>query len=390
MLDNHEHIAYLVNGFNNGSLIAKEQAELNEWVSGSGRNTQLFQELSDPNRLRDYLKQLEGYDESGVWDKIKEELPITIAAVRKLNVWRKIAVAASILLTLGLGSYFLFFNKERKQNEIARTTDPIDIIAPQTNRAMITMANGEHVYLDSALNGKLLQQNGIEVVKLEDGKIIYSGSATEVVYNTLSNPRGSKVIDMTLVDGSHVWLNAGSSVTYPVAFVGKERKVSVTGEAYFEVAHDATKPFYVTKEDMQVQVLGTKFNVNAYDDERDIKVTLLEGSVKTSNKIGSIILKPGQQARLISNQQPVISNPDLEEVMAWKNGLFSFNRADIKTVIRQLARWYDVEVVYEGTVTKDLFGGDIQRNLSLSKVLDFLQKSQVHFVLDGKKLTVMP
>jgi transmembrane sensor len=314
---------------------------------------------------------------------------VRYAKVRHFN-FRRWAVAASILLVLGLGSYFMFFHKTNKSIDIVKVAEPVkDVKAPETNRAMITLANGQQVYLDSVMNGTLFEQAGVEIVKLADGKIEYKGAAQTKIYNTLSNPRGSKVIDMTLADGSRVWLNAGSSVTYPIAFVGNERKVSITGEAYFEVAPDKSKPFYVSKGDMQVQVLGTHFNVNAYEDETDIKVTLIEGSVKINKGNSTILLQPGEQA-LIDNSITLSTNADIEQVLAWKNGFFSFNRADIKTVMRQLGRWYDVEVVYEGALTKDLFGGDIQRNLSLEKVLDFLEKSQVHFVLNGKTVTVKP
>jgi transmembrane sensor len=313
---------------------------------------------------------------------------VSSAKVRHFN-FRRWAVAASILFLVGLGSYFMFFHKNSKGIDIAKVTKPADVKAPEANRAMITLANGQQVYLDSTVNGTLLEQAGVKVVKLADGKIEYRGTAQTEIYNTLNNPRGSKVIDMTLADGSRVWLNAGSSVTYPIAFIGNERNVTITGEAYFEVAHDAAKPFSVSKGDVQVQVLGTHFNVNAYEDEASINVTLIEGSVKVNKGNSNILLQPGQQA-LIDNSITISRNADIEQVLAWKNGFFSFNRADIKTVMRQVGRWYDVEVVYEGTLTKDLFGGDIHRNLSLAKVLDFLEKSQVHFVLNGKTVTVKP
>jgi len=321
--------------------------------------------------------------------------------VRRIIFWRRIAVAASILLVLGLGSYLIFFNKTEKPIEVVKTDLPNDVKAPETNRAMITLANGSTVYLDSAANGALAVQGNINLIKTADGKIVYSPEdgkteSPKEVFNTLTNPRGSKVIDMTLADGSHVWLNAGSSVTYPIAFVGSERKVTITGEAYFEVAHNAAMPFKVNKGEIEVTVLGTHFNINAYEDEADIKVTLLEGSVRVGRGESGVVsrkevvIKPGQQAVAMSNGQLAISNAvDTEQVMAWKNGLFSFDKADLQTVMRELARWYDIEVVYEKNIPVQRFWGSIQRTLPLSKVLLFLEKSEVHFRIEGRKLIVI-
>ena len=297
--------------------------------------------------------------------------------------------AAAAILIMAIGSYFIFFNKTEKKPEIA-TVDTKDVQAPSTTKATITLANGKIIYLDSINNGTISIENNVTVIKTADGKIIYSGNANEVVYNTLHNPRGSKVIDMQLSDGSHVWLNAGSSVTYPVAFVGNERKVSITGEAYLDVTHNPAMPFKLKKGEMEVTVLGTKFNVNAYDDEADIKVTLLEGSVKVSNGPANGILKPGQQAQ-VGRDIKIVSNVDLEEVMAWKNGKFQFGeKADIGMIMRQIARWYDVDVEYKGTFTKH-FGGSISREVNVSQVLKVLQTTgNVNYKVEGRKVTVMP
>lgn len=312
-------------------------------------------------------------------------------------IWKRIAVAASILLMIGIGSYFLFFNKPATQDEMVKRPElPNDVKAPEMNRAMIVLANGQKVYLDSANSGELAMQGNVKLVKLADGQISYSGNAnaTEVTYNTLTNPRGSKVISMTLADGSKVWLNAGSSLIYPVAFIGAERKVSITGEAYFEVSKHETMPFIVSKGEMEVTVLGTHFNVNAYDDETNLKVTLLEGSVKVTRRNADELLKPGQQAiiRQIQddNDIKVVSNIDVEKVMAWKNGYFSFDNSDLQTVMRQIARWYDMDVSYEGEIPEMKFGGDISRNSTASEVLKILEKSKVHFRIEGKRIVVMP
>ena len=312
-----------------------------------------------------------------------------------IKLWRRWAVAASIVMALGIGSYFLFFNKTEKPIEIAKTpTVPNDMKAPETNKAIITLANGNQVYLDSVSNGQLAVQGNVKLVKLADGKIVYSSESVvgsqEMQYNTLSNPRGSKVIDMMLADGSHVWLNSGSSVTFPVAFVGDERRVSITGEAYLEVAHNSSMPFYVTKDEIAIQVLGTHFNVNTYDDEADIKVTLLEGSVKVIKGNSSGLLKPGQQAQVTTDIR-IVNTVDVDEVMAWKNGKFQFGeKTDIGSIMRQIARWYDVDVVYDGAVPKQRFGGEMPRNSNLSQVLEILKTSGVKFSIEGRKVTIRP
>jgi ferric-dicitrate binding protein FerR (iron transport regulator) len=300
--------------------------------------------------------------------------------------------AASILLLLGIGSYFLL-NKKEKQPTIAVNT-PTDIAAPTGNRAMITLADGTKVFLDSVGKGQLAQQGSIKLIKLANGKIAYQplgdGRNQSVAYNTLVNPRGSKVIDMQLSDGSHVWLNAGSAITYPVAFIGNDRSVELEGEGYFEVAKDAKRKFIVTANGVNTEVLGTHFNVNAFkDDGQDIKITLLEGSVKINNGNATGLLKPGQQA-LVANEVKIVSDVDLHLVMAWKNGYFQFDKASLQNVMKQVSRWYDVDVVYEGYNQPREFAGEIQRDLSLSEVLKILEKNKVHFRIEGKELRVMP
>lgn len=191
-----------------------------------------------------------------------------------------------------------------------------------------------------------------------------------------------------LADGSHVWLNTGSSVTYPVAFGKNERKVFVTGEAYFEVAHDASRPFIVKKADMEITVLGTHFNVNAYDDENSIRVTLLEGAVKVKKGHASEMLSPGQQAEVVNTGIAVANTVNTEAVMAWKNGYFHFGNTGIAELMKQLARWYDIDIVYKGEVPQRAFGGEISRNANLSQILNILNESNVKCRLEGKKLII--
>lgn len=316
------------------------------------------------------------------------------ATVRWLN-WRRVAIAASIILCIGAGGYLLYFNmKKNNADEIVKKEQaPYDIKAPETDRATITLNDGSTLLLDSTVNEQTALQENIKLVKLTNGQIAYQAvdnkHAGVLQYNTLSNPRGSKVIEMILADGSHVWLNAGSSMAYPVANIGNERKVRITGEAYFEVAKDPKRKFLVEANGTTIEVLGTHFNVNSYDDEESIKITLLEGSVKISKTGTNALLQPGQQASVTNNIE-VTNSADIDEVMAWKNGYFMFNRADIKTVMNQLSRWYDVDVVYEKGIPNINLGGEMKRDLNLSQVLKGLGKIGVNFRIEGKKLIVLP
>jgi ferric-dicitrate binding protein FerR (iron transport regulator) len=275
------------------------------------------------------------------------------------------------------------------------------------------------VYLDSVGNGELANQGGVTLVKTSDGKIIYQGLAPSpseraggeagtVAYNTLFNPRGSKVIDMQLADGSHVWLNAGSSITYPVAFVGEERRVEMDGEAYFEVAPHprplpsragegsrtgGKMPFIVAKGDMEVMVLGTHFNVNAYDDNDAIKVTLLEGSVEVKSQKSKVKIVPGDQAIVPpfgGLGGPInIVRPDLEETMAWRNGRFQFSGASIENIMKEISRYYNAEIVYQDKIPGQ-FVADISRDVPVSKLLHILElTNRVHFKIENKKIVVM-
>lgn len=306
------------------------------------------------------------------------------------NIRWRIPAAAAVLIFVA--SYFISQRGSHPDDTVKDIVQQpaTDVKPPATNRAMIQLANGASVYLDGTTKGQLALEDKVKLVKLDDGKIAYEGTTTETIYNTLYNPKGSRPVDMTLSDGSRVWLNAGSSVTYPVTFIGKERKVSIDGEAYFEVAHDAQKPFIVTKGEMETRVLGTHFNIKAYDEENEIRVTLLEGSVFIKNNASGNILKPGQQA-LVKNGIKVDSDVDLEAVMAWKNGRFIFQGSGTEETLREIARWYDVELEFRGKPVEQRFGGDISRNVEASKVFEMLENTgALHVKIEGKRIIVFP
>jgi transmembrane sensor len=320
--------------------------------------------------------------------------------IKEIFLWRRIAVAASIVVVLSLSGYFLLNTSKSTINSnksVASTHEnrfKNDIQAPPGGKAILTLANGSTIVLDSADNGELATEGNVMVLKRADGKVAYndenSSRSDQIRYNTLTVPKGSKPFQLELADGSQVWLNVSSSITYPTAFIGKERKVKITGEVYFEIAHDATKPFIVSKGETSIEVLGTHFNVSAYDDEPDMKVTLLQGSVNVKSQKSQLIITPGEQAVVTSGGQLGINkNADLDEVSAWRNGKFDFDNADLATVMRQISRWYDVDVVYRGK-TNFHFGGQLSRNSSLIEIFKILEISGVRFTIVGKKVTVLP
>jgi ferric-dicitrate binding protein FerR (iron transport regulator) len=330
-----------------------------------------------------------------IYQKITDELNLQKPVV---PFYRKLAfrLSAAAIIILLIGSYFLFLPQQKIKTtsvETAKATLENDVAPPAGNKAILVLDDGKKIELDSSANGTLAVQGKINVIKQNDGLIAYTGKpGNKVSYNTLSVPRGSKPMKLLLADGSEVWLNVASSITYPTAFAGVERKVEITGEVYFEIAKNKEMPFIVKKmnEDVEVKVLGTHFNVNAYEDEGSIKVTLLEGAVNVAKGNAGVLLKPGEQAQVYSDGQIKISGKeDLEGVMAWKNGRFYFDGADIKTIMRQVEKWYNVDIVYEANIPYS-FVAKISRNVNVSDLFKILELTDlVHFKIEGNKITVM-
>lgn len=368
-------------------------------AANPAEEAELMQLLADPTLTEERQKLVENaYDKlpaeytlpdiqaNTIYNKITED-----AQQLRINVWRRISVAASIIFAVAFGSYFLFLKKDHLQNTATQRVALKDVTAPKGSKAMIQLANGNTVLLNSINSGTLASQGNIKVLKEANGEIVYSGEETEVSYNTLVNPRGSNVVNITLQDGSKVWLNSESSIKYPTAFSGKDRKVELTGEAYFEVTHNTAMPFKVNvagKE--EVEVLGTHFNINSYEDEPSVRTTLLEGSVKVNKDLASILIKPGDQAVLSGNDVnfTVKTNVDMDAVIAWKNGYFSFQNAGIKSIMKSFSRWYNIDVVYEGIIPQIKFSGEMGRNLSLNEVLSTLKGFDIHYKIDGNQLLI--
>jgi len=328
-------------------------------------------------------------------EKLQTEDSDSIPSKKTLPLYRSKWAAAAVLV-IAASVLYLFFNKQKTDDVIAKDNNSaieVNDKAPGGNKAFLTLGDGTRIELDSTANGTLALQGSTSIVKQNDGQIVYDANnnkTNEALYNTLATPRGGQY-KITLADGTKVWLNASSSLRYPAAFTGKERKVEISGEAYFEVAKDVRKPFKVQLNQMEIEILGTHFNINGYDNEDAVRTTLLEGRVKVNAVNNTSYLKPGQQARLgKTGDIKIADNIDLEETVAWKDGNFQFDNSDISNVMRQLERWYDVEVEYTGTINKH-FSGTISRNVRLSKVLEMLQQTgEVKFIVSGTKITVSP
>ena len=323
----------------------------------------------------------------------------------------RIATAAAVIILVAVAAWFTFSQHKPEKPTIA-AAPPAQDKAPARPGAILTLADGTQIVLDSAANGQLAHQGNVVVTK-QEGKLVYAAVAPatdqSLSFNTMATPRGRQ-FQLVLPDGSKVWLNAASSIHYPTAFTGKERTVEITGEAYFEIAKNAQMPFKVKFNTPggnagEVEVLGTHFNINAYADEPAAKTTLLEGSVKiSSGQPGTpdpkfVILSPGQQAVLSTgtNKTPQelsrsagipVQPVDTDEVMAWKNGRFQFSETPFPSIMRQVARWYDVDVIYDGTIPEKKFTADLSRQTNLSQFLNILELSGIRFSIDAKTLHV--
>jgi len=320
-----------------------------------------------------------------------------------ISRWRWYAAAASVLIALVSGVWFWSYIKKGEHRTAVAAVKKSRIandVKPGGNKAILTLANGSAVTLDSAQNGSLGMQDNMKIVKKANGLLTYEkeGKASgngQPLYNMISTPRGGQY-QVVLPDGSKVWLNASSSLRFPTDFTMTGRTVEISGEAYFEIAKDPSRPFKVSiltsrgAGAHQVEVLGTSFDVMAYNDEGMVQTTLVDGAVKVKNGRAENMLEPGEQAQSAMDREAthVVKDADVAKAIAWKNGYFNFNKESLQTVMRQLARWYDVEVSYIGSQDDRVFFGGMQRDLPLSSVFKILEKSGVQFSIEGKKVIV--
>ena len=388
-----ERIHYLLKAYISKQANSAEESELMDWVLQSGEDSELKSYVLDiwdrykPSEELSYVN----WDE--IYSRVMQPAVVPLQPkVRKMR-WAKLTAAAVIVGALATGAYFYL---APRSGQSMATVQPkkSDIPPPSGNKAILTLADGTKIALDSTGNGTLATQGSVKIIKQSTGEISYAGTAEGVIsYNTLSVPRGSKPLSLVLSDGSKVWINVGSSLSYPTAFTGSERKVKITGEAYFEVVHNKKMPFIVQSSDLIIKDLGTHFNVNTYEDESAERITLLEGSVSVKKKARSELLKPGQQARINYNSNDnikILNDVDLDEVMAWKNGKFVFdNNTDIGTIMREISRWYNVDIEYQGK-TNQRFWGSISKNVNVSQVLKILEAAGgIKFKVEGNKIIMM-
>jgi transmembrane sensor len=311
------------------------------------------------------------------------------------SLWLRVASIAALFILVAWGVYKMANTAPQTTPVILAATPVItDDVAPGREGAILTLASGEQVVLDSSVSGNLLEVNGM-TLNPGNGSLQVKGEANveSVVYHTMSTPRGRQYA-MVLADGSKVWLNAASSIRFPSAFTGGERRVEITGEAYLEVAPAALRedhaPFIVSVNGVEVNVMGTHFNINAYPEEPTLKTTLLEGKVEVTRNGKSVILKPGEQAAFTADNKLEVKQVDVEEVIAWKNGFFKFNQTDMASLMRQAALWYDIAVRYKGPVPNESFSGMLSRSVNLKQFLKILEYSRVHAHIEGKTVIIQP
>lgn len=375
-----QQLKELLNKYQSGEATEQEIAFLESWYLHHN-------EADKADLLSDELLE----DAEAVWNKLhpqKKRFNITTS-------WPWLATAACLLLFFYFGGHYMY-TTNKKQDEPAM--NQAKAIVPGSNKAILTLANGKKIVLTDTTSGKFTKQGNTVISKTAGGQLVYTvesqknNSATQLVYNTVSTPMGGQYW-IVLSDGTRVFLNAGSSLRYPVAFAANERKVELKGEAYFEVVHNNAMPFRIVTGHQVTEDIGTKFNINAYDDEQVMKTTLVEGAVKVSTDNYHVVLKPGQQSQ-ISNIDPlqaikVIKHANIEEALAWKNGLFEFNNSDIRQVMNNTSRWYDFKVIYENEVPHLKISGRISRNVDFSGLIALLKFEGVKFKIEGRNVTII-
>lgn len=372
---NKHDAKHLLEKYQKGNCTAEERELIEYWFHNFQRDTDFSPE-----------------EES--MDQVHEEMWRNVRPASRLNGSKRFylrgAAALFLIFACSFGAYLML--KTQKQSTLVAQIMPNDV-APGTNKAILTLADGKKIILSDTKSGNIARQYNTLISKTEDGGVAYQNDGTNdiLAYNTVSVPRGGQY-SLTLSDGTKVYLNAESALTYPVAFNGTERKVKLEGEAYFEVAHNKQNPFKVTTGVQTIEVLGTHFNVNSYSDNPQIKTTLLEGSIKVSTADHTLLLKPGQQSGTLNSpgQTEIIldKNVDIAKVVAWKNGLFQFNESSIKEVMQDAARWYDLKVIYDSNPPDIKITGQISRRVNLSGLLALMRFAGAKITVEGKTVTI--
>ena len=391
-----------------------EEAELMQLLADSSSDEEREKLISECFDSLPETYTLSETDADRVFNQIidKPLRKIIIPLYKRKGVIRWISLAAAVAVILISVAIVLFRNNKpvNEINQVVEIVKPINKpfykndIKPGGNKAILTLADGTKIVLDDASEGAISRQGNTTIIKLDNGRLAYNAQTVSkmpskaILYNTLTTPRGGQYC-VTLADGTIVWLNASTSMRFPTAFAGSERKVEIKGEAYFEVAKNAAMPFIVKAGNEEIKVLGTHFNVTAYADDKVIKTTLLEGRVevslikssKTETTGNLVILQPGQQSQLDLNNELTVVDADLEEAIAWKNGYFVFNNENIESIMLKISRWYDIKVDYQVDPLNRDFTGNISRTENVSEVLNMLEQTDaIHFKIEGKTITVLP
>lgn len=388
-------IGDLLYKFVSDDITDDERNELNNWVYSSKENQELFEEVVYSEEFQESIQDTANIDVAAALRSVQARISREKNNVVQMLPNRRrygvaLAAAASLGLLVIILSYY-YFGKDKTPGKTITVSPmvPKNDFLPGSAKANLILGNGQVIALETNLEKNLGVQGGANIKELPGGRINYTtegspSKGNEVTFNTLVTPKAGQ-FQLVLSDGTKVWLNNASSLKYPASFVGSTREVQLEGEAYFEVAHNSSSPFLVKSGKLIILDIGTSFNIKAYSDERLAKVTLIEGGVK----VGDFTLKPGQQAIAESDVVEFSKNPNIDQALAWKNGYFQFDRTNIKEVMRELSRWYDVDrVVYKGKQTNRTFSGTIPRNYNASDVLKLLEMVDIHFRIEGKTIVV--
>ena len=392
MSDNNNRISELFRKYLSGTSTASEEQEFWSYVEDPLRKKEIQEILSGAFEHQAEIESLSDNRRKRILSRILENVN-PVKTRKTYNLWSRVAVAASVLLCLGAILYIYRPGTKKVETGVVFKNNA----GPDSSKAYLTLANGARISLSDTKDGRIAKQSGIAVTKAADGQLVYSiadadNKAGSNAYNTVETPKGGQY-QINLPDGTKVWLNAVSSLTYPVSFSSlKKRKVTLKGEGYFEVAKDKTRPFIVATDKQEVEVLGTHFNINAYNTQL-IKTTLLEGAVQVSSLSleQPAVLKPGQMAVNDNKKISIADMPYAYNEIAWKEGYFVFSNANIKDIMRDLSNWYDMEVQYEGDMSDVYFDGNYLRSRSVLKLLKSLEmiNSKIRFKTEGRRITVI-
>lgn len=384
------------------NLTQDEQQMLQTWTESSPENQRLYSNIRDEKWMYTGMVRFTSYDSAGRFHQFMKaaEQQSSSGPVRSLFRWWTVAAAGLLIASAS----WLWLHQQQKPSA-AQQAATTPIVVPGREGAILTLSDGRKILLDTVTEGATVAMEAGATATVKDGKLVYEGGSSEMLFNKMETPKGRQ-FQLLLPDGTKVWLNAASAIRYPTVFSGNERRVEVQGEAYLEVAKNTNSPFIIDiNKKATVKVLGTQLNINAYENEHLIRTTLLEGAVSVtpaSSTAGgtqqqAAVLKPGEQAQVPLGTNPaaakelkVVKQVDTHSVMAWKNGLFNFSGVDFATVMRQLERWYDIEVIYEQSLPNVAIGGEMSSNVSLQQLLTIFDRFHIHYRLEGRRLTILP